>query len=113
MLCIHQGGQNLCLIGGFRERVGGVATPIWSENFTKKVIFLPFLGLHPTPLCTEWWTKVVMRSCNPLKILDPPMYLHDGQRVEVTVALIGDFGHIHFILALLPSLVQGFIGRDR
>ena len=66
----------LIIIGGFRGRVAGVATPPpLVGKFLPKSHFLPFLGLQP-PFRPEWLTKVVMRGWNPLsKNLDPPMIM--------------------------------------
>ena len=57
----------------------GVATP---PPFGRKILpnkshFWPFLrAATPPPFRTEWWTKVVMRGCDPpalSKFLDPSM----------------------------------------
>ena len=44
-------------IGRFRGRVAGVASPLWSDNFTKKGHFSIFRGAIP-PFQTQWWTNM-------------------------------------------------------
>ena len=45
--------------GGF-----GVASPLWSENFTEKRYFLPFLGLKQNRKSTEGCSNSIVRKNN-------------------------------------------------
>ena len=63
-------------IGGSRGRDAGMTPRLWSENFTKKVIFAIFIPTAPPLIQTEMRTKVVTRGCNPppfRKFTDLPM----------------------------------------